>query len=359
MLYKTNYKQVIKRLNHFYLGGGRGRICARMMTPNPVLEHLQREQEDGPVPCPDLYERADFWDEHLSYCHDLQDDSIPCAYLSEVDQGLVGGMLGGKVEFLLDTSIGWISSMVHRFTESLRDAYQFKIDTENFWYKRLLEQLEIYTNRAAGKFGVSHWCNLDGLHLVTEMRGFTSVYYDILDEPETCKHIINFAYRMGLFLQNTFFDRVGLFEGGTCSNMAQWLPGRCISESVDMYHMAAPSVFEEWGREPLQRMVDQFDGTVMHIHSNGHHLIEHIKTVKNLRSILLLDDPWATPIYQGLDKLDPLRGEVSYNIFIPYEVFAERLVKRELHPNTFYTVKGVPDIREANAMMKDVWAYYV
>ena len=357
MRYKKNYREVIARLRNFYSGGGRDRIYVKMDIPNPAIERMKSETADGPVPCPDLNARAEFWDEYLSAYADLEDDSIPCAYISEADQGLAGGMLGGEVRFLLDTGTGWVSSMVPPFAESARDIYNYKIDLDNKWYRYYNDELDIFRRKADGKFGVSHWCCLDGLHLLGEMRGFTEMYFAMMGEPETCRYIIDFASKLSFTLQNRFFEAVGLFEGGTCSNMAQWLPGRCISESVDMYHLARPELFEKWGRAHIQSMIDRFDGAVMHIHSNGHHLIEHIRSLSNLRCILLLDDVWAVPVYQEMERLDPLRGSVPYCITIPFEAFAEGLARRALHPNVLYTVSGVPDIKTANSFMKEVVTY--
>jgi len=330
-----------------------------MRIPNPVIDQMKREMNDGPVPCPDLNERADFWDRVLSYYADLEDDSIPSIYLTEMDMGLDGGMLGAEVRFILDTSSGWISSMVPPFAESSEDIYKYKIDLTNEWYRFYDRQLSLYKEKAAGKFGVSHFCSIDGLHLLAEMRGFTETYYEMIDNPGVCKDIIDFAYKLALTLQNRFFEVVGLFEGGTCSNMAQWLPGRCISDSVDMYHLANADLFEEWGREPLQRFIDNFDGVVLHAHSNGRHLIEHISSVKKLRAIYLADDVWVAPYYQDLNKLDSLRRDVPYVVSIPFEAFADMLVKKELVPNVFYMVNGVPDIDTANSLMRDVVAYRV
>ena len=359
MLYKRNYREVIARLNSLYSGGGKRNIYAQMKIPNPVIERMKREMKDGPVSCPDLNERADFWDRVLSVYTDLEDDSIPSVYLTEVDQGLDGGMLGGEVRFILDTSSGWISSMVPPFAQSSEDIYKYRIDLTNKWYRFYDEQLSVYKKKAAGKFGVSHFCSIDGLHLLAEMRGFTETFYEIIDNPDTCRTIIDFAYKLALTLQNRFFEVNGLFEGGTCSNMAQWLPGRCISDSVDMYHLANADLFEEWGRRPLQKFIDNFDGAVLHAHSNGHHLIEHISSIKNLKAIYLADDEWVPPFYLDLHKLDPLRRDVPLVVSIPFEAFTDMLMKRELLPNVFYMVNGVPDIDTANLLMKDVVAYKV
>ena len=61
---------------------------------------------------PDVSERIAFWDEHLRELAALEDDNLPVAYLSEMDQGLYGGLLGGEAQFLSDPATGWISSMV-------------------------------------------------------------------------------------------------------------------------------------------------------------------------------------------------------------------------------------------------------
>ena len=359
MLYKKNYYETIARLRNFYSGGGKRGICAQMKIPNPVLDQMKNDMIDGPVSCPNLNERAAFWDRVLSFYADLGDDSIPSVYLTEVDQGLDGGMLGGEPRFLLDTSSGWISSMVPPFAESSADIYKYEIDLTNKWYRFYNEQLSLYKEKAAGKFGVSHFCSIDGLHLLAEMRGFTETYYEMIDNPAVCRYIIEFAYKLALKLQTRFFEVIGLFGGGTCSNMAQWLPGRCISDSVDMYHLAKADLFEEWGREPLQRLIDNFDGAVLHIHSNGRHLIKNISSIKNLKAIYLADDEWVAPFYPDLDKLDPLRGDVPYVVSIPFETFTDLLIKRELLPNVFYMVNGAPDIATANLLMKDVIAYRV
>ena len=356
-MYKKNYKEVIARLNDFYSGGGKNKICAKMCLPNPAIEKMKNVLNVGPVPCPDLDERAAFWDETLCVYADLQDDAIPSAYIAEADQGLTGGMLGGEVRFMLDTNNGWISSAVAKFAETAKDIYSYEIDLTNRWYRYYAKELSIFRERSEGKFGISHWCVLDGIHLLTEMIGYSKTFYEILDDPDTCRDVIDFAFKIALALQNKFFEEIGLFEGGTCSNMAQWLPGRCVSDSVDIYHLARADMFEEWGRKPVQRMFDAFDGAVLHIHSNGHHLIEHISTLRNLRAILLLDDKWNPPAYTEMDKLDPLRKGIPYIIDIPFEVFADRLVKHELHGNVFYNVTGVPDLETANTLMKDVRDY--
>ena len=66
------------------------------------------------------------------------------------------------------------------------------------------------------------------------------------------------------------------------SNFAQWVPGRIVSESIDPYHMTSVDYFEQWGREPAERILRHFDGGVIHIHGNGRHLLEAAATLQGL-----------------------------------------------------------------------------
>ena len=187
----------------------------------------------------------------------------------------------------------------------------------------------------------------------------SNVYYDIVDVPEKVKFVIDFALKLNEWVVNRFFDITGLVNGGTCSNFVQWIPGRVVSESVDPFHLASVDTFEEWGREPIQRIFDKYDGGIVHLHSNGHHLMENVSTLKGLKCIVLLDEEFNAPVYKKLEQLNIKRGKIPMNISIPYEVFADRLTKRELHTNVFYNVLNVPDTNCANKVMADVKKYKI
>ena len=359
MLYKKNYKEVLGRLTELYSGRGLDRIYAKMNIPNPVLEKVKIEKKDGEVEYPDMEERITFWDNYLSVYADVEDDSIPSAYMSELDEGLYGAIVGAEIRFLLNTSWGWISSMVAPFVKDLDEVRKFKLDENNIWFQRYMKQVALFAERAGNKFGVSHFIVIDGLNFLMELRGGTNVYYDIMDEPEKVRYLTDFALKLNTWIHNHFFAVTGLFNGGTCSNLAQWIPGRVISESVDPFHLTSVDVFEEWGREPVQKLFDQYDGGIVHIHSNGHHLIENIVTLKGLKCIALLDEEFNSPVYNKLEQLDFKRGKIPYHISIPYEVFADRLIKKDLPANVFYNVLHVPDARCANKMMSDVRKYKI
>lgn len=91
-------------------------------------------------------------------------------------------------------------------------------------------------------------------------------------------------------VQDTFFDIVPRINGGTCSKRAQWIPGRIVDESLDPFHMTSVDYFKNWGREPVERIFEKYDGGIVHLHGNGNHLLNSVSTIKGLKAILLHDE---------------------------------------------------------------------
>jgi hypothetical protein len=154
----------------------------------------------------------------------LEDDSVPCAYLSEFDQGLYGGLVGGDVRFVAHPENGWISSMVPPLLKKWSDFDRLPDPASSLWLGRYRNQMKLFVEGARGRFGVSHFIMIDSLNFVYELVGATATYTALTDEPEMVHRAVDFAYDLNLMVQRMFFEHVPLFQGGTVSNMAQWLP---------------------------------------------------------------------------------------------------------------------------------------
>jgi hypothetical protein len=290
LAYKPNLTETLPLLRRFYERKAEDKIFAAFVCPNAALEKFGRRYSHDFCEYPDPNERVEFWDNLFRERATLCDDSIPSAYLSEFDQGLYGGLLGGKPTFMAHPENGWISSMVAPLLKDWDDFKTLKIEPDHLWFERYRNQLDLFTRIAKGKFGISHFICIDSLNFVFELFGATQTYMSVIDYPEKVRKAVDFAFELNTTVQNMFFEHVGMLEGGTCSNMAQWIPGRIISESVDPFHMTAVDYFEQWGWPPIDRIFSQFDGGVIHIHGNGRHLLEAVSRLKGLKAIAMLDD---------------------------------------------------------------------
>jgi hypothetical protein len=363
--YKPDQDAVIDRLRRLYEERDQAIVLATMDVPTAAMQGFARRHPAGDAEYPDPEERAQFWDALFAERAAVRDDSIPGAYLSEMDQGLVGGLLGGKVSFLSDPNWGWISSMCEPVLEDWSQFDQLQPldtnDTSNEWLRRYLHQIELFLQAAKGNWALSFFILIDSFNFAYEMRGATEAYLLAVDNPDLMHRIIDYAFDMNVKIQQLFFERAPLVAGGTVCNYCSWLPGgQVVSESVDPFHMASVDYFEEWGREPVERMFAAFDGGHVHIHANGSHLIPAIATLKGIKAITVCDERGHPPFLENLAKIKKETNGLPIALFdIDYPIFVQALEDHQLTGGVLYNVKNVPDIDTANRTMDKVREYRV
>lgn len=348
---------VLNRLRSLYEERPPDRIFARMEVPSRAIEAFAVQYPPGYCEYPDPAERIAFWDAYLRERATVYDDSVPSAYLSELDQGLYGGLIGGRVQFMADPATGWISSMVSPILRDWSEFERLVVDPEHEWFRRYRHQLQAFVEGAAGKFGISHFILIDSLNLVFEFFGATRTYQELMDHPEMVERAIGFAFDLNVAVQNVFFDADVLLQGGTCSNMVQWIPGRIVSESVDPFHMTSADYFERWGRAPVQQMLDTFDGGVLHLHGNGRHLLEAVSSLHELKAIYLGDDKGFPSAFHVLKDIRARAGDLPLVVSVPFEEFCTALDEHRLVGGVLYQVRDVPDVDAANRCIDRVRRY--
>ena len=253
--------------------------------------------------------------------------------------------------------VGWISSMLPPLLKDWSEFDRLRFDKSHPWWRRYLRQLDVFVQRSRGKWGISHFILIDAMNFVFELVGATRAYLSIAECPENVRRAIDFAHEMNVQVHRTFFQVVPMLEGGTFSNFGQWIPGRVVSESLDPFHMTSVAYFEQWGREPAERILARFDGGAIHVHGNGRHLLPAAATLRGLKAILLLDDVGFPKAFDVLDDLKRHTGDVPLSVHADYRAFVERLDRRELPGGVLYQVKNVPDAAAANRCMERVRAY--
>lgn len=355
--YKENAAEVIDRLIPLYERRAGDRIFADFKIPSRTMEKFRNEHPEGYTSYPDPSERSRFWDSLLQEKKHCEDDHIPSAYLSEFDQGLYGALVDGEIQFLNDPGTGWISSMVKPMFEDLTRFNPQPFEESHPWFRKYLKQLEVFSNTSENRFGISHFILIDSLNFVFELVGATKTYLSLFEVPDTVREIIDFAFDLNVRVQEAFFENTPSYLGGTFSNMAQWLPGKVISESVDPFHMTSVEDYERWGEENVQRMFDHFEGGVLHIHSNGRHLVNAVSRLKGLKAILMLDEKDNPTAFDILPELKQQAGDVPLVISVGEDAFEYHLNKHTLPGGIFYWVNSTRTVDEVNRIMERVRKY--
>ncbi len=357
LAYKPFAAEVAQRLRSLYARQATDRVFATFEIPSAALAEFAGRYAHGFCGYPDPADRARFWDRFLAERACLEDDSMPSAYLSEMDQGLYGGLLGGEVQFMAHPENGWISSMVAPLLAHWSEFDRLRFDRAHPWFARYVNQLGIFASAAEGKFGVSHFILIDGLNFAFELVGATNAYLSLAEQPDMIRRTIEFAYQLNVEIQETFFAHVPEFHGGTFSNMVQWIPGRIVSESVDPFHMTSVEYFEKWGREPVERIFARFDGGVLHVHGNGRHLLEAVSTIRGLKAVFLGDDKGYPPAFEVLASLRSRAGDLPLVVQIGFDRFVGALRQGRLPGGVLYHVQSAPGAATVNRLMEEVRAY--
>lgn len=203
------------------------------------------------------------------------------------------------------------------------------------WYKRFTQQMNIFVNKTAGNFGVSNLIVLDGFNLIFDLIGATNTYLVALEKLGLVRKVIDFAYNLNVQVHNDFFKYVPLYYNVACSIEATWLSGRIITGSVDSFHMTSAEYFEEWGSEPIKKQFSNFG--IIHIHSNGRHLLEAVSKIKCLKAINFLNERDFHPAFSVLSKIKKITKFIPIVINVDMEDFQKGLKNHNLEGGGFYT----------------------
>jgi len=356
---QKKYARVFDRLREFYEHRVQDRIFAVFDVPSPTLREFRNHNVGKVCGYPDPAERIRFWDHLLAERAALNDDSVPSAYLSEFDQGLYGGVLGGEVRFNSDLDTGWISSMVFPLLKDWAEFSRLRLDPNHEWFQKYERQLNVFSEGAKGKFGISHFILINGLNFVFELIGATATYLSLIDRPEMVRNAIELGFKVNVEIQKRFFAKMPLIAGGTCGYAVQWIPGRIVAESVDPFHMTSVDYFEKWGRATSERIMAEFDGGVTHIHGNGRHLLEAVCSMRGLKAVILGDDKDFPPAMEVLEGLKVRAGDMPLVVNVRFNDFSERLDRHSLVGGVLYQVHGAPGANEVNRCMEKIRAYRV
>lgn len=357
LAYKPTLPDVLPRLRSLYDREAGDRIFATVAVPSRALDEFRSTYSEGYCERPDPAERIAFWDRLLAERAAVEDDSVPAAYLSEMDQGLYGGLVGGDVQFMAHPENGWISSMVAPILNDWSELDALRFDPAHRWFRRYLDQLDTFVRGAAGKFGISHFILIDGLNFVFELVGATETYLNLSERPDEVRRAIELALEINVAVQTAFFENTPRLDGGTCSNMVQWIPGRIVSESVDPFHMTSVADLEKWGRRPIERILRRFDGGVVHVHGNGRHLLEAVAAIEGFKAIFLGDDRGFPQAFDVLAELQARTDDVPLVVQADFEPFTQSVNQHRLPGGVLYKVSGAPDADTANRWMEKVRAY--
>ncbi|MBI3946914.1 MAG: hypothetical protein HY321_13405 [Armatimonadetes bacterium] len=284
-----------------------------------------------------------------------------CTPTVHFGEGIHGAFFGGKVRF--SSSDVKTESVCDPVITDWAQLDGLRFDESHPWVQRVLGVLRYFVERGFGRLVLAPYCTIDGLNFALFMRGASNAFMDTYDSRPQLRRLFDLGFDTTIRywdLQRAIieesneaaighpeFARLGPFHAK---------PGL----SVDAYGLCRVEVFEEIGREHLQRLVDYYGGGFLHIHSRGHHLAPAVGKVRGITQIDCGEDPGWERAFPKIRYFRDATGDTPLMVRCTLEEFRRGLRDGSLPGGVTYYVQGACETAdEANRLMDRVREYRV
>jgi hypothetical protein len=346
MKYRPDIAEVVDRYRQLYAS----------QAPGGILIHVFVEP-DGSVPYdlrdyrfPDLDENKRYIETFIANreCFlrgrlGVKDDYVSDIFIHH-GIGIHSAYVAGDIEFTEDTS--WSKPVI----KTWEDFDRITLSEQNPWFQVLRQTAEIFAEHLGGKAGLATFYHYSPLDLANALRG-NQIFIDFYDSPEQVERLLDFCAEAVIWLEERLWPIMGDLESGA-PLWGSWLPDHSLMMSEDIANMCRPSDYTRWAQPWTQRVIDHFDGALIHNHAMGLRQQSFIAQLKDLYVLQISEDPNQPRPFEKLDQLIEAVDTVPLQIsFQPEEIEqAVEIAKDGRVILQTYT----PTVEEANRIVKYV-----
>lgn len=346
MYYKPEIDASIERFKKLWAGDAPDRILVKIDIQDPENPTVMRAMEK----VPDYKAMVDEWEKGFELNMGIADDNLPVVY-GELGGYIIGGFLGA------DVSWGSGGAYPEKLILDMKDFNKYlNFDKNNKYYQMQINFTKYLAERSKGRFGFTEMITIDSLNFLDCVR-HGDAYTDIYDYPKEILRILDYASDLNIKLVKEQRHYIEKYRGGRFNFYQIWTPGETIFVSVDAYGQCGPGVFKKFGRNYVQRLIDEFNGGWLHVHSDAMRLLPEYVRLNNLVAIGLED--WIKPprAIEHIDEIIGITGDIPLMINIEKEELLGMMDSGTLPGNVLYWVGGVRTVKEANQIAQTAYGY--
>jgi hypothetical protein len=233
------------------------------------------------------------------------------------------------------------------------DIPEFSLN--NPWVRKAIEFLESASLRSKGRYPLATTRMRGISDLLSLLYGTENLIYAMIDRPDEVKSVSERLTDFWIQFGKMQIDRIPEFYGGTGSFYYNtWAPKGTIWHQEDAVALLSPDLYENFIREWDEKIVNAFDGCIMHQHSNGYLPYEYYIKMNFIALELHIDSggPSAEslkPVYNKIMEHKPL---------IIWGNIPEKdldWIFRNLPPEGLAIITNVENVKDA----KRLWEKYV
>ena len=191
------------------------------------------------------------------------------------------------------------------FVQNWEDHPEFRIHSDNRWWKLYLEILRRSVEAGQGKWITGFPDLHTGIDALSAMRGRERLLLDLLDDPEAVLRAMHQMTELWKYVVDAVWSVVGPAGQGSSQWTMGWSPNRflCIGQ-MDFTCMISPEMFREFCGQDLAECCQYVDCSLYHLDGPG--AIRHVPqlcVVEKLNSIQWIPGAGAPPLSQWIGLL--------------------------------------------------------
>ena len=186
--------------------------------------------------------------------------------------------LGGEPIFSESTI--WYKEVV----DDWQDWIPLKFDPANRWFKKHLDIIRRQQELADGEFLINIPDLCENVDILAAMRDPNKFCFDLIDEPDLIKEILDQLDELYFKYYDAFYDIVKGPDGSSSFTAFQiWGPGRTAKVQCDFCALMSPDQFYEFVQPSLRRQCQRLDNSLYHL--DGPDAIKHLDALMEIEEL--------------------------------------------------------------------------
>jgi len=353
---KKNFKEAAERNKRFLKRQMMDGILFKAFTwENPWAEPEARDSSWIDRDCLAISDRE--WvlkksHTNAMYNNDMEDDTIPEIYpTSHFGESIYPGLLGGNIRFVGNeyTTCSGAEPMVR----SIEDLEALKYDENNHWVKAFSEAARYFASETKGDYWIKYMISMDALNLAVELAGTTEAYYMLYDDEALLRKIMEFGVDFNQWfykLQKNIYEknnRAALEDEELYDLFDKtWY-------SIDAYDVCDPKMYEAFGLEYQQELINRVGGGMLHTHATGLlRLLPQISKLKGLGVMQIGRDLYSGEWlpFEEIHDIRKMTGDTPLRFEVSPEEFLNGIKNKTLPGGIEYLCTNIKTVDQANKL---------
>jgi len=169
---------------------------------------------------------------------------------------------------------------------SLKTVRELRLSDSNPWLIKLIDFAKILVEISKRRFPVGQPFFRGPTDLLGTLRGQTQFIYDLYDNIEQLKEIIDRIADVYIQVVKVLNENLPSFFGGyTMGFYDLWAPGRCIHFQEDLAALLSPDLYCRFFLSSASRIAGSYPFSLIHLHPASSFILNHLLTLRSLGAI--------------------------------------------------------------------------